>query len=238
MIYALGRYVLFLSLCLSGISADSWVQLLMEASCQHKPWDPAPGKAAPVKITHLRNWLILHHEEDGSHAGLVISDALAQLASEHSVTLVASVGPLAGPGSSLSRSSLSRSDVRLRPFRVIVYGRLTESNAVAEVLDKGGLFLQRPDESEYDRRVKYLNPMYLLPPGEDMPRTGIASTSSGRAQTAVSVDEEMLEEADRCRVLRIFDEASGLDAGVASEVKQSPRIISKLKRCVVGSIVS
>ncbi|KAK2606592.1 hypothetical protein N8I77_005330 [Diaporthe amygdali] len=199
-------------------------KLLLEASCQHKPWDPVPEKNAPVKITYLGNWLILHYEECGSHAGLVISHALAQLASEHSVTLVASIGPLAGRG-----SSPLMSDVRLRPLRVIVYGRLTERNAVAEVLDEGGLFLQRPEESEYDRRVKYFNPMYLLPPGEDMPRTGITSTSSGRGPATASVDEEMLEEADRCRVLRIFDEASGLDAGVASEVKQSPRIISKLK---------
>lgn len=205
----------------------------MEASCQHKPWDPVPGKNAPVKITYLGNWLILHYEESGSHAGLVISHALAQLASEHSVTLVASIGPLAGRG-----SSPLMSDVRLRPLRVIVYGRLTERNAVAEVLDESGLFLQHPEESEYDRRVTYFNPMYLLPPGEDMPRTGITSTSSGRGQATASVDEEMLEEADRCRVLRIFDEASGLDAGVASEVRQSPRIISKLKRCVIGSIVS
>lgn len=232
MMYALGRYVVFLSLCLGGTSADSWIQLLMEASCQHKPWNnPVPEKDAPVKITQLHNWLILHYEESGSHAGLVISHALAQLASEHSVTLVASIGPLAGRGS-------SKSDVRLRPLRVIVYGRLAERNAVAEVLDEGGLFLQRPEESEYDRRVKYFNPMYLLPPGEDMPRTVMTSASSGRGQATASVDEEMLEEADRCRVLRIFDEASGLDAGVASEVKQSPRIISKLKRCVLGSIVS
>ncbi|KAL1857634.1 hypothetical protein Daus18300_010274 [Diaporthe australafricana] len=74
--------------------------------------------------------------------------------------------------------------------------------------------------------------MYLLPPGADMPRTGITSTSSGtsgRGQATASVDEEMLEEADRCRFLRIFDEESVLGAGVASEVKQSPRIISKLK---------
>lgn len=222
MMCALGRYVVFLSLCLSGTYADSCIQLLMEASCRHKPWDPAPLNNAPVKMTHLNNWLILHYEDNGGHAGLVISPALAQLASEHSVTLAASVGPLAGRGS-------SGLDVRLRPLRVIVYGKLTEANAVAEVLDEGGLFLQRPEESEYDRRVKYFNPMYLLPPGEDMPRTGTTSIS-GRGQTTASVDEEILEESDRCRVLRIFDEASGFDVGVASEVKQSSRIISKLKR--------
>lgn len=231
MMYVLGRYVVFLSLCLSGTYADPCIQLLMEASCRHKLWDPAPLNNAPVKMAHLNNWLILRYEDNGGHAGLVISQALAQLASEYSVTLAASVGPLAGRGS-------SGLDVRLRPLRVIVYGKLTEANAVAEVLDEGGLFLQRPEESEYDRRVKYFNPMYLLPPGEDMPRTGTTSMSTGRGQATASVDEEILEESDRCRVLRIFDEASGFDVSVASEVKQSPRIISKLKRCVVVSTIS
>jgi len=199
----------------------------MEASCQHKQWDPPPENA-PVKITHVRNLLMLRYEESGRHAGLVISEALAQLAREYSVTLAASLGPQTGRGS----HSL-RTNVRVRPLRVVVYGRHSEGKAVAEVLEEGGLFLQRPEESEYDRRVKYLNPMYLLPPGEDMPGTGSPLTASGRGQVAASVDEEILDEADRSRVLRIFDEASGLDAGVASGVKQSPRIISKLKRSVI-----
>ncbi|KAG8164282.1 hypothetical protein KVR01_006200 [Diaporthe batatas] len=199
-------------------------KLLMEASCQNKTWEPAPEGKALVKITHHGSWLMLRYEESGSHAGLVISPALTQLASEHLVTLVASVGPPARRGTSSMGSS-----VRSRPLQVLVYGRLTERNAVAEILDEGGLFLQRPHDSEYDRRVKYFNPMYLLPPGEDMPRTGISSVFSGRGLATATADEEMLEEAERCRVLRIFDEASGLDAGVVSEVKQSPRIISKLK---------
>lgn len=121
--------------------------------------------------------------------------------------------------------------MRARPLRIIIYGLLSEKNDVADLPDEGGLFLQYPEESEYDRRVKYLNPMYLLPPGKDMPRILNPSTAGGPKNGDDSVDPEELGEVERSRMLRIFDEPFG-PAKSSMLFKQSTRIISTLKEYV------
>jgi hypothetical protein len=136
----------------------------------------------------------------------------------------------------LGTSSWELDSVRVRPLRVTVYGLLSEKDTVTNILDEGGLFLQRPEESDYDRRVRYHNPMYLLPSGEDMPKNGNSFMTAGRRKVAPSADEEQLGEVERSRILRLFDEFSGPDASIASEVKQSSRIISTLKEYVVQRI--
>ncbi|KAH6626208.1 P-loop containing nucleoside triphosphate hydrolase protein [Chaetomium sp. MPI-SDFR-AT-0129] len=118
--------------------------------------------------------------------------------------------------------------IRARPIRIVIYGFLSEKDDVADILDEGGLFLQYPEESEYDRRVKYLNPMYLLPPGKDMPRIWNPSTAGGLKTGDDSVNQE-LGEVERSRMLRIFDESYGPAESSMLKLKQSARIISTLK---------
>ncbi|KAJ9150780.1 Helicase, C-terminal [Pleurostoma richardsiae] len=185
--------------------------LLMEAACTYWKWNPPPENS-PVQITCLDNRLMLCYEGSERHAGILVSKTLSRLIRECSVTLVAFLN-----------------SVRVRPLRVTVYGLLSEKDTVTNILDEGGLFLQRPEESDYDRRVRYHNPMYLLPSGEDMPKNGNSFMTAGRRKVAPSADEEQLGEVERSRILRLFDEFSGPDASIASEVKQSSRIISTLK---------
>jgi len=92
------------------------------------------------------------------------------------------------------------------------------------MLAGSGLFLQRPEESEYDQRVKYHNPMYLLPPGQDMPR--IAGPLAGGTRFE-PIGEERLGEVETSRILRIFDHADGRGAEM---IEQSARLKSTLKR--------
>ena len=104
---------------------------------------------------------------------------------------------------------------------------------MANILGDAGLFFQRPDVSEYDRSVKYLNPMYLLRPGEDMPRVANGtSVTSAPGQPSDGTNEEELGELEKSRVFRIFDEATVLDASFALDVTQSSRIVSVLKEYV------
>lgn len=202
----------------------------MEATCPYKSWKPTPD-SAPVQISCLAsNILNLRWEDTGKQAGMLVSEPLARLMKEHSVTLTASIGTENGRRSNLLGSSRSEFDcVRVRPLRIIVYGALSEKDDVANLLDEGGLFLQYPEESEYDKRVKYVNPMYLLPPGKDMPRIRSPLTAGGPRNRDDSVDHEELGEVEQSRMLRIFDEASGPTENSMLGLKQSTRLISTLK---------
>jgi hypothetical protein len=207
----------------------------MEASCPYNELEPAP-ESAPVQISCLDNNILkLRYEDSGKPAGVLVSEPLARLMKKHSVTLAASVGTENGRRSNLlGPSRLLLGGLRVRPLRIIVYGFLSEKDNVANLLEAGDLFLQYPEEFEYDRRVKYLNPMYLLPPGKDMPRIRSLLTAGGSRNRDDSVDQEELGEVEQGRMLRIFDEASGRSDSSMLGLKQSTRIISPLKEYVMG----
>jgi hypothetical protein len=206
----------------------------MEATCSHNSWDSVPD-SAPVQISRLDNNILnFRYEDSGNPAGMVVSEPLARLMKEHSVTLTAYVGAENGRRSNLLESSRFISGyVRVAPVRIIVYGFLSEKDDVADLLDEGGLFLQHPEESEYDRRVKYLNPMFLLPPGKDMPKIQSPRMAGGPRNRDDSVDQEELGEVEQSRMLKIFDEASGPTDKSMMRLKQSTRIISTLKEYVM-----
>ncbi|KAI3319185.1 hypothetical protein HD806DRAFT_548754 [Xylariaceae sp. AK1471] len=222
----------------TAISADASVGLpydvcfgllLMEVTCTHKSWDPAP-EVAPVQITISDNILMLQYEGSGRHAGLLVSEALSRLTRECSVTLVATIGASKTQRSkSTSKPMLSIDCLQIRPLQVIVYGLLSEKTIVSDILDGGSLFLQRPEETGYDRRVRYFNPMYLLRPGEDMPKVVGSSTAESSQQTAGSINESYSQELERSLALKIFDEANEVNDTAPLNLKQSSRVVSKLK---------
>lgn len=200
----------------------------MEVTGVYKTWNPPP-ESSPVRISFKGNALLLRFEDGGGSAGVLISEPLSRLVRECSVTLAASLGPpiLKPPKFTIS------STFRPRPVRIVIYGHLEEKDTVASILDEGGVFLQRPDEAEYDLKTTYLNPMYLLPPGETMPTIRTSSATTGLGRNSTSLDGTELSDAQRLRALRIFDEASGVDGTLPLEVEQSPRIVSKLKKYVI-----
>lgn len=211
--------------------AKLW-KLLMEASCHHKELDP-PSSFTPVQITCLENAMMLRYEGSGTCAGVLVSQALPKLVKEHAVTLAGSLGAHKGPHFALlDKFKRTRDDIRVRVLRIIVYGLRTSKNAVKTILDQHDLFLQRPEDFEYDRRVRYLNPMYFTRPGEEFPRLLNLSATRSQRPTPMDFNEEALGETKTNRVLRIFDEAGAIKSNVAPEIKQSSRIISTLKESV------
>ena len=196
----------------------------MEASCAGR----LPN-VVPVKISCFNNILKLNSCNDGSSAGYVVSEALARLIKDYSVILT---GTLIAQNAKQLKKSGIRLDIQVRSLRVIVYGIKAQKDAVADILDQSSLFLQRPEVSEYDRRVRYLNPMYFIRPGEDAPRLLGFSTSPGTGELAVSNAQDRLDEVGKSRVLSIFDHPQELDPGVARDIEQSPRVKSVLKEYV------
>lgn len=204
----------------------------MEVNATYKSWETYP-EMAPVRISFVNNVIMLNYE-GGDRAGLLISEPLSRLVRECSVTLNAAIyAPSKRQSVLISKASYADSDIQTRPLRVVVYGLMSEKDVVTSILDKGSLFLQRPDEFEYDQRVRYFNPMYLLRPGDLMPSINGLSTREGQGQTVAHSDEMHLGEVERLRMLKLFDEASGSSGGIPRNLKQSSRIISVLKECVV-----
>lgn len=202
-------------------------QLLMEASCTDQSWidvNDRISESTPVKVCPHDNVLKLRYESGGTFAGFVLSQAVPRLINEHSVTLTAY---LAAPIGRRFVSCLS--NLQVRTLRVVVYGFSSSREAVKTILDQEDRFLQRPEDYEYDQRVRYLNPMYFTRPGEDTPRIAHRRTAVSLRENSAASSGDALDEVQKSRVLKIFDEATHCKASNASGVKQSPRIISKLK---------
>lgn len=108
-------------------------------------------------------------------------------------------------------------------LRIIVYGCMASHQAVAETLGLRGLYLQHPYLSEYDDRVPYFNPQYLVRPGGSMPPLEDLKIS-GKDSIAYAND---LTAHERRTLLEIFDCARGPDSILG--IRPSSRLKSELK---------
>ncbi|KAI0198371.1 SNF2 family N-terminal domain-containing protein [Astrocystis sublimbata] len=187
-----------------------------------------PLQAAPVQISLIDDMLSFQYEGTDERAGFLLSETLARLLRECSVTLAATIGK---PSTRCdSKSAFKYKSIQNRPLSLLVYGLRYETETVTKILDSGGLFLQRPGLSGYDRRVEYFNPMYLIRPGEKMPRimepSGQGHSDSSAVETTADTHEH---EVVTSLASQIFDEANGLNVRTSRNLKQSPRLISHLK---------
>lgn len=113
-------------------------------------------------------------------------------------------------------------------LRVVIYGFMSEKQAVAKILSDNDLYLQHPSLSECDRRVPYFNPQYLLRPGGSMPALEDLKISGPGGSTHGGVDA--LTEVEKGHLLQIFESAHGPDT--TSGICASPRLRSVLKEYV------
>jgi SWI/SNF-related matrix-associated actin-dependent regulator of chromatin subfamily A3 len=205
---------------------------MMEATCLYDKKNP-PREMTTVRMVTRKECLELKCEESDEKLGIVVSAALSELAQEPSVTLSACLGHLKKrpPGGLVPNSVSSVFHVGSRTLRVVVYGLLSKKSKITAALDESGLFLQRPDRSEVDRRVRYFNPMYLVPPGKKMPWLANSWSIESEEYQTESADERF-EEIQKSRILDIFEKASGPSSSKPLDLKQSSRIISTLKEYV------
>jgi hypothetical protein len=191
-----------------------------------------PSECTPAILSFEGKVVRIHLEGTSTRAAILISDALSRLVQDFSITLTATICGKKARSITIRDEEVKSKTLgpRLCSVRVIVYGILDEKDAVADALSEGGLFLQHPGEAEFDREVKYVNPQYLLPPGENMPPIeNLRISRCCVARDNTTSIREKLGELDKGRILSIFDSSFNFDARLVETIKPSPRVRTSLK---------
>ncbi|RSL44832.1 hypothetical protein CEP53_011048 [Fusarium sp. AF-6] len=214
--------------------------LLVQATCTENAI--VPSECSPVTLGFEGRLLRVYSKESSERIAVVLSHALFRVVNEFAVTLTATAcgrkQRVFDVKEASERAVAKISGMNVCSLRIICYGFLQQRHDVADILAKGDLFLQHPGPTEVDRAVKYLNPQYLLPPGEDFPdieSLSIYGCCAGRgARSGVSRDE--LGEQEQSQIFKIFNTAYESD-GVMATIEPSPRLMTKLKRHQIEALV-
>ncbi|KAM5360851.1 hypothetical protein ACJZ2D_013480 [Fusarium nematophilum] len=207
--------------------------LLVQATCTGDA--AVPPECAPVTLSFEGRLLRVYRKDSSERIAVVLSDALFRLVNEFAVTLTATVcgrrqrvfDGREGP----ERAIAKMPGTKVCSLRIICYGFLQQRHDVADILAKGDLFLQHPGPAEFDRAVKYLNPHYLLPPGEDMPdieKLSIYTCCAGQGARS-GAPRDALGEHEQSQIFKIFNTTFQGDGAMAT-IEPSPRLVTKLKR--------
>jgi hypothetical protein len=187
-----------------------------------------------VNIVASGDILKLYFQDSNKYAGLLLLPVLSQILEEFTVSLTATLtAPQSRQGQNTNKDKIrSLSPSQECSVRIIVNGLICEKNAVSDLLSGAGLYLQHPSPSEYDRRVEYFNPQYLLRPGSQMPKLEELMIASGVGSLAMP---DSLDEADKSLLMRIFDSANAIGAVLRAE--PSTRLRTTLKEYVALAII-
>jgi hypothetical protein len=155
---------------------------------------------------------------------VLVSETLSGLVREFAVTMNATL---------CGKKQKAKYDTgpKFLSVRIILYGFLQQKDAIADALAGGGLFLQHPGETEYNRNVKYVNPQYLLGPGQELPpieELSVSTCCAPHGQRSAQV-RDVLNESEVNKVQKIFDTATSLDELIPT-IKPSSRLVTQLKR--------
>ncbi|KAB8233932.1 DEAD/DEAH box helicase [Aspergillus alliaceus] len=183
--------------------------------------------------------IVLDSTNDG--VAVLVSETLSHLVKESAVTLTATVcgknQKFDAPNGSAGFGMSYQAGTRLLSLRIIVYGFMQQKDAIADTLAEGNLFLQHPGESEFDRSVKYVNPQYLLGPGQELPPVEELSVCTCCAPHGPQSAQARgpLSESEVNQVQKIFDTAATSNGAIAVP-KPSSRLVTELKRHQVEAL--
>ena len=194
-------------------------------------------KQAPVDLSPSFNMLRISFQKSHKYAGLLNSPTLAALVKDKRVKLDAMLSarkkvynPSSKKNKALKSTELRYSVPAEHDLRIVVYGLSTDRVALGNLLSDAGLYLQHPSTTEYERSLEYVNPHYLLRPGDQMPSLEHLSTSDRDA----SSQSEILDEVHTNRVMRIFDLVD--DVQSLTTVTPSQRLRSTLDQYEFTSV--
>ncbi|KAF4337212.1 Helicase C-terminal [Fusarium beomiforme] len=170
----------------------------------------------PVELRFSGNAISLYVEGSGKYAGRLESKGITDLMQTYQVTLVTT---LSCP--SVNKKSTDAIQTS-KTLHIVVYGFLKDMNGIGDSLEESDLFLQHP--TEYDNRLEYLNPQYLLRPGSSIPR---ADDCIFQALPDRQSSDAVLEEKSKSQVHQVFDSASG--PSFFFQVQQSLRLRTSLQ---------
>ncbi|KAH7150358.1 SNF2 family N-terminal domain-containing protein [Dactylonectria estremocensis] len=207
--------------------------LLVQATCTGDA--TVPDECTPATLSFEGRLMRVFLKDSSERIAVVLSDALVRLVNEFAVTLTATVcgrrQRVFDAREAAERAIAKMTGVNVCSLRIICYGFLQQRHDVADVLAKGDLFLQHPGATEFDRAVKYMNPQYLLPPGEDIPdieKLSIYTCCAGQGARS-GAPRDALGEHEQSQIFKIFNTTYEGDGAMAT-IEPSPRLVTKLKR--------
>ncbi|KAF5241931.1 hypothetical protein FANTH_8891 [Fusarium anthophilum] len=171
----------------------------------------------PIELRFSDHVISLHVEGSGNYMGRIESKAIVDLVQNYQVTLVTT---LECPP--VKQKMSTESFQTPKTLHVVIYGLRKDMDDIGDFLEDSELFLQHP--TEYDTRLEYLNPQYLLRPGSSIPR---ADGATFQALATQNSSDQVMEEKAKSEVHRVFDSASG--PSIFTQVQPSPRLRTSLK---------
>lgn len=180
---------------------------------------------APVNIRACGDIRKLYFQDSNKYAGLLTLPSLCKLLENFLVKLDATlITSPSKPSPTTVRKTKNSFASHKCSVRIIVYGLKSDRSAVGELLSQDSLYFQHPSATECEIDVEYCNPHYLVRPGCQLPALKDLSIASDTRTIKVS---EILDEAEKSRLLRVFDSID--DFGAPSQITASPRLRSTLK---------
>ncbi|KAI5458906.1 SNF2 family N-terminal domain-containing protein [Mariannaea sp. PMI_226] len=211
--------------------------LLVQATCARG--SKLPTECAPVTLDFDGILLRAYMEGSTQLIAIVVSEALSRLVSECAITLTATICAKRQKVFATKEAAGYQSDyVRFCSLRIIVYGAFQQKDQVADILGNGELYLQHPGATEFNRAVKYVNPHYLLAPGQVMPEIEELQTytcCAGR-EARFGAMRDALQEHEQGQIFKIFNTAYKIN-GPVTTIEPSLRLVTKLKRHQIEALV-
>ncbi|KAF5643190.1 SNF2 family domain protein [Fusarium sp. NRRL 52700] len=171
----------------------------------------------PIELRFSGHVISLHVEGSGTYMGRVESKAIVDLVQNYQVILATT---LECPP--VKKKKSTDSFLTSKTLHIVIYGLRKDMNDIGDFLEDSELFLQHP--TEYDTRLEYLNPQYLLRPGSTIPRVDGATFQALANQHS---SDQVMEEKAKGEVHRVFDSASG--PSTFTQVQPSPRLRTSLQ---------
>ncbi|KAF5533205.1 SNF2 family domain-containing protein [Fusarium phyllophilum] len=171
----------------------------------------------PIELRFSGHVISLHVDGSGKYIGRIESNAIVDLVQDYQVTLAAT---LECPPVKKKKSADSFQTPKT--LHIVIYGLRKDMNDIGDFLEDSELFLQHP--TEYDTRLEYLNPQYLLRPGSTIPR---ADGATFQALANQHSSNQVMEEKAKSEVHQVFDSASG--PSTFTQVQPSPRLKTSLQ---------
>ncbi|KAF4495970.1 SNF2 family domain containing protein [Fusarium agapanthi] len=171
----------------------------------------------PIELRFSGHVISLHVEGSGNYMGRIESKAIVDLVQDYQVTLATT---LECPPVKKKKSIESFQTPKI--LHVVIYGLRKDMDDIGDFLEDSELFLQHP--TEYDTRLEYLNPQYLLRPGSSISRADCATFQALANQHS---SDQVMEDKAKSEVHRVFDSASG--PSTFTQVQPSPRLRTSLK---------
>ncbi|KAF5532217.1 SNF2 family domain-containing protein [Fusarium mexicanum] len=214
--------------------------LMVKATCAQS--NLPTQECTPVTLDFEGRLLRVREQNSNRRIAVVVSNALFRLVNEFAVTLTANVcgkkPPVVYTSMKKGQTVSEMDGIKFCSLRIVIYGFLLQKDQISAILAQDELFLQHPGKNEFDRNVKYLNPHYLLPPGQNMPEVEKLTTyaccprwSSHSRELQTSMPEH-----EQNQILQIFN-TTYQPISDLNTIETSPRLVTGLKRHQVEALV-